>query len=84
MSKNSYTLEILQRLLNGETLASADFFVSNCNQYFCEIKNNGVELLEVRVPNKTNKGTHKERTLLKNEENISRAKELLLKFKKVA
>ncbi len=73
MSKNSYTLEILQRLLNGETLASADFFVSNCNQYFCEIKNNGIELVEIRVPNKTNKGTHLERKLLANEENISRA-----------
>ena len=77
-ARNSYKIKALELFLEYETLTSnVNFLGINPNQYFCEIKNNGIELVEIRVPNKTNKGTHLERTLLKSKKNIIKAKEIL-------
>ena len=76
--RDYYKIKALELFLEYETLTSSvNFLGINPNQYFCEIKNNGIELVEIRVPNKTNKGTHKERTLLKSKENIIKAKKIL-------
>ena len=83
-ARNSYKIKALELFLEYETLTSnVNFLGINPNQYFCEIKNNGIELIEIRVPNKTNKGTHKERTLLKSQENIIKAKKILAIWKRI-
>lgn len=86
MSKNektSHLINILSELLEGKTKASIDIKASNSNQYFCAIKNNGIELIEVSKPNLTNRGHHLERRLNTSEENVEKAKEYLLKLKGV-
>ncbi len=81
--RDYYKIKALELFLEYETLTSSVKFLGiNPNQYFCEIKNNGIELIEIRVPNKTNKGTHKERTLLKSQENIIKAKKILAIWKR--
>ena len=76
--RDYYKIKALELFLEYETLTSSVKFLGiNPNQYFCEIKNNGIELVEIRVPNKNNAGTHKERTLLKSKENIIKAKKIL-------
>lgn len=47
MKKPSYTALILKELLDGKILKSSDKYFVNANQYFVEIKNNGIELIEV-------------------------------------
>ena len=74
--KSSYLIIALKRLLNGEKLS----FIAgakNSNQYFCIIKNHGIELVEVYKPNLSNMGKHKERSLHMTQENILRAKKYL-------
>lgn len=79
--KSSHLISILSDLLNGQRLASIDIKASNSNQYFCTIKNNGIELIEVTKPNLTNKGHHLERRLNQDEENIEKAQDYLNKLK---
>ena len=83
MSKNeksTHLVNILNDLLKGKKLASIDIKASNSNQYFCTIKNNGIELIEVNKPNLTNKGQHLERRLNPSDINVKRAKEYLKKL----
>jgi hypothetical protein len=72
--KSSHLINILSDLLEGQRLASMDIRASNSNQYFCTIKNNGIELIEVTKPNLTNKGHHLERRLNTSDENVEKAK----------
>ncbi len=79
-TKTTHLINILNDLLKGKRLSSIDIKASNSNQYFCTIKNNGIELIEVRKPNLTNKGYHLERRLNLTEKNISKAKKYLQKL----
>ena len=77
MRRNSIVALILQRLLKGEKMASIDTEYANSNQYYVQIKKQGVELVEVWKDNKTNSGRHKERWINQSIENIQKAKDLL-------
>ena len=79
---SSYKIQILTALLEGRKLCSNDVFASNSNQYFNEIKTQGVELVETYVENISNTGRHKKRWLYQSIENIERAKKLLYKLQK--
>lgn len=79
--KSTHLVNILNDLLKGKELASIDIRASNSNQYFCTIKNNGIELIEVNKPNLTNKGTHLARRINPSDKNIKRAKTYLEKLK---
>ncbi|MBT5934977.1 hypothetical protein [Sulfurimonas sp.] len=76
-TKSSYTITILTELLAGKALVSNDMHVSNANQYFCDIKNTGIELVETWDKNHTNNGRHKVRELELSIENIQKAKKYL-------
>ena len=76
--KTTHLTNILNDLINGQTLSSADIFASNCNQYFCTIKNNGIELIEIKVPNKKTKGYHLARKLSPKTDNIKKARDFLI------
>ena len=72
--RDYYKIKALELFLEYETLTSnVNFLGINPNQYFCEIKTAGIELVEIRVKNKNNDGFHKERTLLKSKKNIIKA-----------
>ena len=73
----SYKARILEALLEGRKLCSNDVFASNSNQYFNQIKQAGIELVETYVKNISNKGKHKLRWLNESIENITKAKKLL-------
>lgn len=73
----SHTMNILIDLLDGKGLVSSDKNYSNTNQYFGQIKNRGIELVELKIPNKHNSQTHYKRFLVKSEENIKKAKDYL-------
>ncbi len=75
--RSSHIITILKQLLNGEALSSTDRLASNSNQYFGTIKKHGIALVEVWMPNRTNPGRHKERSLHQTIENIERAKRYL-------
>ncbi len=45
--------------------------------YFGQIKNRGIELVEIKVPNKNNHQSHYKRFLANNEANIKKAKDYL-------
>ena len=77
MRAATHKAAILKRLLEGARLVSSDIMASNANQYFIEIKEQGIELIEEWKPNRTNNGKHKERRLLQTKENIERAKAYL-------
>lgn len=79
-AKTSHTITIMQEFLNGGISTSTDSIASNRNQYYRTIKKQGIELVEVRKPNLTNKGTHKERSLHQTIENIRRAETYLNKL----
>lgn len=79
--KSSHLITILTDLLEGKRLASIDIKASNSNQYFCTIKNKGIELIEVEVPNLFRRGNHLERRLNLTEENIKKANEYLERLK---
>jgi len=72
--KLSHTAKILQKLINGETLISSDVFASNTNQYFGQIKDQGIELIEWNDPTE---GRHLKRKLNMNDENIEKAQKYL-------
>ncbi|WP_457748488.1 hypothetical protein [Sulfurimonas sp.] len=76
-AKTSHIITIMQELLNGGVSSSMDAIASNRNQYYGTIKKQGIELVEVRKPNLTNKGTHKERSLHQTIDNIKRAEAYL-------
>ncbi len=73
----SYTMTILSELLDGKQLTATDKHYSNTNQYFGQIKNRGIELVEIKVPNKNNHQSHYKRFLANNEANIKKAKDYL-------
>ena len=79
--KSSHLINILSALLDGKKLASIDIRASNSNQYFCTIKNNGIELIEVSKPNLTNRGNHLERRLNTSAENMEKAKDYLSRLR---
>ena len=76
--KTSIMASILKELLKGKTQSSTDLRHSNTNQYFRQIKKQGIELVEVWKPNIYNSGKHKERKLYQSIENIKRTEELLM------
>ena len=81
--RDYYKIKALELFLEYETLTSSvNFLGINPNQYFCEIKTAGIELVKIRVKNKNNDGFHKERTLLKSKDNIIKAKEILAIWKR--
>ena len=80
LQRSSHMITILTLLLEGKKLSSNDMFISNSNQYFVQIKKQGIELIEVWKRNETNKGKHKERRLHQSIENIKRAEEYLNKL----
>ncbi|MFK5937078.1 MAG: hypothetical protein QM497_01665 [Sulfurimonas sp.] len=80
IEKSSHIITIMQEFLNGGTSSSMDAIASNRNQYYGTIKKHGIELIEVRKPNLTNTGTHKERRLHQSIENIKRAESYLNKL----
>ena len=77
MKRSTHISKILEQLLKGKTLCASDILASNSNQYFRTIKQHGIELIEVEVPNLTNSNKHKERRLHQTIENIKRAKKYL-------
>lgn len=79
--KTSYLIIALTRLLKGERLSFIEG-AKNSNQYFCTIKNKGIELIEVEVPNLTNRGYHLERRLNLTDENIELAQKYLERLKR--
>ncbi|RXJ93768.1 hypothetical protein CRV00_09915 [Malaciobacter molluscorum] len=79
-TKTTHLINIINGLLKGNRLSSIDIKASNSNQYFCTIKNNGIELIEVKKPNLTNKGYHLERRLNLTQKNINKAKKYLHKL----
>lgn len=74
MEKSTHTINILKDLIKGKTLISSDIRASNSNQYFNNIKNKGIELIEEVKPIE---GRHKQRRLKLNEENLKRANNYL-------
>ncbi|WP_419677626.1 hypothetical protein ACN2EN_08210 [Aliarcobacter lanthieri] len=80
-NKTTHLINILTQLLEGKKLSSIDIRASNSNQYFCTIKNNGIELIEVTKPNLTNKGYHLERRLNLSDDNLRKAKKYLDRLK---
>ena len=80
MQQPSYTAQILKELLDGKTLKSSDKHYSNANQYFVEIKKQGIELIEEWIPNKQSRGYHKERRLNPSIENMKKALRLYFKL----
>ncbi len=75
--KTGYTITILKKLLSGAALSSNDIFASNSNQYFCGLKDQGIELDEVWVSNDSNTGQHLARSLSIDGDNIAKALSLL-------
>jgi len=75
--KLSHTAKILKKFLNGETVISSDVFASNTNQYFNQIKNQGIELIEWNDPTE---GRHLKRKLNMTQKNIERARKYLKKL----
>ena len=73
----SHTMNILIELLEGKGLVSSDKNYSNTNQYFGQIKNRGIELVELKIPNKHNSQTHYKRFLARSDDNIKKAKDYL-------
>lgn len=74
--KSSYLIIALNKLLDGKSLSFIQG-AKNSNQYFCTIKNHGIELIEVSKPNLTNRGYHLDRRLNLTAENIERAENYL-------
>ena len=77
---SSYLIIALQKLLNEKKLSDVEG-AKNSNQYFCTIKNNGIELIEVWKPNLTNRGRHLERRLNLTDVNIKKANDYLNRLK---
>ncbi|WP_157278592.1 hypothetical protein [Aliarcobacter butzleri] len=80
-NKTTHLINILTQLLESKKLSSIDIRASNSNQYFCTIKNNGIELIEVMKPNLTNRGYHLERRLNLSDDNLNKARQYLDKLK---
>lgn len=80
-NKTSNLINILTDLIEGKSVTSLDYHVSNANQYFKTIKDNGIELLEKWINNSHNRGKTKLRTLIDDNTNMQRAKKYLLSLK---
>jgi len=80
MNRKSNLITILHDLIHGQKLTSRDRDSSNTNQYFKTIKDNGIELVEEWKPNQHNQGRHKLRSLHRDPDNVTRAKNYLLKL----
>ena len=80
MNRKSNLTRILHDLIQGQKLTSIDRSSSNTNQYFKTIKDNGIHLIEEWKPNLENQGRHKERSLHRDPENVTRAKNFLLRL----
>lgn len=78
--KSSYLIIALTELLKGKKLSDIKG-AKNSNQYFCTIKNKGIELIEVEVPNLLTRGNHLERRLNFTDGNIELAKKYLARLK---
>lgn len=78
--KTSYLITALTKLLKGERLSYITG-AKNSNQYFCTLKNKGIELIEVEVPNLANRGNHLERRLNLTNDNIRLAEDYLKRLK---
>jgi hypothetical protein len=79
-NKTSYLIIALQDFLKGKVLSCIEG-AKNSNQYFCTIKNKGIELIEVDVPNLANRGYHLERRLNLTDDNIKKTNEYLKRLK---
>lgn len=79
--RTSYLIVALIQLLKGKRLSDIKG-AKNSNQYFCTIKNKGIELIEVEVPNLANRGNHLERRLNMTDENINLAQNYLDRLKR--
>lgn len=77
---SSYLIIVLQQLLEEQRLSDIKG-AKNSNQYFCTIKNKGIELIEEKVPNLTNSGSHLVRRLSLAKENIKKATDYLHRLK---
>jgi len=73
MHTSSYMVQTLIKLLEGKSLSHVST-AKNSNQYFANIKKQGIELVEISKKNTSNKGSHLERSLAQNIDNIQRAK----------
>ena len=80
MNRKSNLTKILHDLIQGQKLTSIDRNSSNTNQYFKTIKDNGIHLVEEWKPNQENQGRHKERSLHRDHDNVTRAKKFLLRL----
>lgn len=77
-ANDSYTVGILKEFLQGEILtAQGDKYGTNSNQYFCDIKKAGIELIEWWEPNRNKRGRHLMRQLKQTPDNVKAAKALL-------
>ena len=79
--KTSNLIIALTKLLKCERLSYIQG-AKNSNQYFCTIKNKGIELIEVEIPNLINRGYHLERRLNMTDENIKHAQDYLDRLKR--
>ncbi|QKE29841.1 hypothetical protein AACT_2774 [Arcobacter acticola] len=70
----SHLVSILSDLIEGKILISTDIRASNANQYFCIIKKWGINLIEVKKQNLTNRAYHLERKLDLAFDNLEKAK----------
>ncbi len=77
MKKDSHAATILKKLIEGQIMVSCDVLASNSNQYFKQIRDNGVELIEWTD---ISEGKHSKRKLKNTSENIERAKKYLKKL----
>ena len=78
MAKQTHTARILKKLIDGETMISSDVLASNSNQYFVQIKDQGIELVEWFDHED---GRHKKRKLNRTPENIKKAETYLARLR---
>ena len=76
-NKETNLIKVLQDLINGKSVTFADYRVSNPNQYFKTIKDNGIVLIELWKRNQNNNGKHLLRSLKQELDNKQKAKKYL-------
>ena len=77
-NKKTNLVNILTDLIEGKSVTALDYHVSNANQYFKTIKDNGIELLEKWIKNSQSIGQTKLRSLSPHVDNVQKAKTYLL------
>jgi len=83
-NKTSNLIKILTDLIEGKSVTALDYHVSNANQYFKTIKDNGIELVEKWIKNRHNVGRTKLRTLNHELDNMTKAKNYLFRLQNKA